>query len=255
MKFFTCLIIIINIAHASELPIVDIERIKTVNIINLSASNKMEWFDRKFIDENRVTTTNDFYNLIMQHYYDIHDEIQQEWKIYDEDLLKSIYFMNIVSNLWAYGNKDAVTQLGCACSNELNPNAFPCTTQFEDNVEGYVYTKIGCCSDSARIMRFLLTASGIKNRYMQNPGHIFNDVWLQGHWQSLDATTNMWWRDSWENIQNAETHYHFSVSIFPMYGEVLNHPFHRPFIGVFRNFMLLEAVYKMAKDIKHPDKI
>jgi hypothetical protein len=240
---------------ASPLPIVDLERIKKVHIINLSASNNMDWFDRKFLEEPHIYTSDDFYQRIMEHYHVIHDELVLNWKITDEQTLKSLYFMNVVSNMWGYGNKGTDTKTGCACTNEINEHAFPCETQFIENPEAYIYTKIGCCADSARVFKFLLTKAGIKNRYMQNPGHIFNDVWLGGHWQSLDATTNMWWRDSWENIQNAETHYHFSVSIFPMYGEVLNHPFYRPFIGVFRHYMLLEAVYKMAKDIKHPDVI
>lgn len=243
------------IKAAIPLPVVDLERIKKAHIINLSASNNMEWFDRRFLDEPHIYTSDDFYFRIMEHYVEIKDDLQREWRVTNEDLLKSLYFMNVVSNMWGYGNKGADTKTGCACTNEINEHAFPCETQFVENPEAYIYTKIGCCADSARVMRFLLTKAGIKNRYMQNPGHVFNEAWLQGHWQALDATTNMWWRDSWENIQNAETHYSFSVTVFPMYGEVYGHEFYRPFVGTFRNYMILEAVYKMAKNIKHPDRI
>lgn len=232
--------------------VIDFERIKTINIIDASADSNMQWISREFLDNSRVTTPEEFWDLISNRYIEVHDKIKKQWKIENEQLLEAVFFMNVTANLWPYGNKIATHETGCACQNEIMGDSFKCDMPFENNVEGYLYSPIACCSDHARVMRFLLTKSGITNRYMLNPGHVFVEAFI-GKWYGLDATTNMLWHDSWWNIQNAEFHYHFSVSIFPIYGEVASHPFYRQFIGVFRHYMLLEAVYKMAKDIKHPD--
>jgi hypothetical protein len=158
--------------------------------------------------------------------------------------------------MWGYGNPVKVTQTGCVFKNEDFPNGqFNPEEDISKHIPQMIKSRIGCCTDHANMLHLLLTKAGIKNRFMMNPGHVFNEAFIGGKWQAFDATTNMWWHDSWDKIQNASLTAPVYVTFFPHIGTVYKHPYYRPFAAIFRHYMLLEAVYKMAKDIKHPDRI
>lgn len=235
---------------------IDFARIQTMKIQDLSATHQEEWFDRGFLNQTRITTADDLYNAIMYHYSLYKDEINRAWNVSDPNLLLTLYFMNVTANLWGYGNVIKVNETGCAFKNEDFPHGqFNPEEETDKHIPQLLASRIGCCTDYANIMQLLLTKAGIPNRFMMNPGHVFNEALIAGKWQAFDATTNMWWHDSWSNIQNAALTTPVYVTFFPNVGTVYGHSHYRPFLGTFRHYMLLEAVYKMAKDVKHPNRI
>lgn len=241
---------------AVPLPIVDFARIQTIHIQDLSVVNKKEWFDREFLTRTSITTADALYEAIRFQFEAYKDEINQEWQIDDPDLLFTLYTMNVTAHMWGYGNAVKVKDVGCVFKNEDHPGGiFNPEEPIEKHIAQMIAARIGCCTDHANMMHLLLTKAGIKNRFMMNPGHVFNEAFIGGKWQAFDATTNMWWHDSWSSIQNAPLTSNIFVTIFPHIGTVQKHPYYRPFAAIFRHYMLLEAVYKMAKDIKHPDRI
>ena len=241
---------------AAPLPIVDIERMKALIIEDLSVNNKEEWFDRSFLNDLSIKTDDELYNAVMYQFSIYSDDVRRAWNVSDPDLLVTLYIMNITAHMWGLGNPHKIKEVGCVFKNEDHPGGiFNPEEPISKHIAAMVASRIGCCTDHANMMNMLLTKAGIKNRFMLNPGHVFNEAFIQGKWQAFDATTNMWWHDSWEKIQNSTLTAPIFVTFFPHVGTVYTHQYYRTFVGVFRNYMLLEAVYKMAKDIKHSERI
>ncbi len=245
-----------ELAAAVPLPIVDFTRIQTIKIQDLSVNHKSEWFDREFLTRSPILTEDALYEAVRMQFDIYQDEINREWHVSDPDLLLTLYMMNVTAHMWGYGNPVKVSQVGCVFKNEDHPGGiFNPEEDISKHIPQMIASRIGCCTDHANMLHMLLTKAGIKNRFMMNPGHVFNEAYIGGKWQAFDATTNMWWHDSWEHIQNAPLTAPIYVTMFPHIGTVVTHPYYRPFAAIFRHYMLLEAVYKMAKDIKHPERI
>lgn len=246
-----------NSINNTELPIVNFDRInKVLKIQDLSVNNKEEWFDRAFLNQKSITTEDDLFNAIMYQYSFYVEDIQSAWQISDPQLLLTLYFMNVTAHMWGYGNPSKVTQVGCVFKNEDHPDGiFDPNEPLDKHIPAMINSRIGCCIDHTNVLHMLLTKAGINNRIMLNPGHVFNEAFIEGKWQAFDATTNMWWHDSWEKIQNAKLDEPIYVTFFPHIGTVYSHGYYRPFVGMFRHYMLLEAIYKMAKDIKYPNRL
>ena len=234
--------------------LIDLDRLKPLRIEDLSLTYRPDIFDKKFIIKNHVTTGDQLYAVIIGQFNKNKVQLRQLWHIEDEQLLLTLFLMNVTNNLWGFGNPIKINEAGCVFQNENHPNtAMKSDRSVEHNVAFYINSEIGCCQDYARMLQFLLNKAKIKNRLVLNPGHILNEAYIQGKWMAFDATVNFWWHDSWGHIQNLPIDEPFSVSIFPNNGTVFkNNSQYRTFIGQFRTFMLLEAVYKTSKEITYP---
>jgi hypothetical protein len=115
--------------------------------------------------------------------------------IQSENKLKCLFIMNYVSGLWALGNRVNVDKPGGALSNELNQ-----WSETPPSVQAYLDAKIGCCADFAWLTKYLLDQEGIENRLTSYPGHVFNEVKLDGRWYVLDSMINIFVEASWEDI-------------------------------------------------------
>ncbi|GIW78285.1 MAG: hypothetical protein KatS3mg105_0092 [Gemmatales bacterium] len=149
--------------------------------------------------------------------YDEHDDyLARRWQVTEPDRLKTYFFLNLVSHGWAFGNQHHPDRPASIFSNEENgwrqPRPGPAT------IRDYLDANIACCNDYAYLLKFLLDREGIRNRLAAIPGHIFNEVYLDGGWHVVDATTNMVFDASWHSIQNepsCQRGWHRSGSVSP----------------------------------------
>lgn len=231
---------------------VKIERLEILDVEE--KHNDLEIFNPKYIVDSNAKSLDELNGVIFSHYQQHRIELSKAWNIKDEELLVSAYLMNTVHGLWAFGNKVKVKEVGCVHKNEngtfLAPNA-----PIASNLPVFLNSKIGCCLDQAKMLKILLTRAGIKNRYVANSGHVFNEIFIAGKWIGIDSTVNFIWSDDWNTIQQSPLTQRIGVMVFPSSGTSKQSEHYRKFIGQFRTFMLLEAVYKLAKDVSNPPNL
>lgn len=210
-------------------------------------------FNKDYILRAHPQTDDELYEVILKNFTNHKAALAKAWSVTNPDVLLSLYLMNTTSALWGFGNKAKINETGCVYQNEntggrsvVNPDA-----PIEQHIPLYLKSNIGCCVDYSNMLSLLLNKAGIKNRILKNPGHVLNEAFIDNKWQALDATVNFWWHDSWSVIQNSGIQSSIYVSIFPHYGTRIAHEFYRPFIGQFRNYMQLEGIYKLAKEITY----
>ncbi|MFA6303064.1 MAG: hypothetical protein WC627_08030 [Legionella sp.] len=230
---------------------VNYERLKSIKIVNLPSIDDQRIFNKQFLLDAEIKSDEDFYAVVNQQYNVHRKYLIKIWGVKNEELLQTLFFMNLVSNMWAYGNKIDTLTAGCVQSNE-DTKHIPISAVKMKDIQTFIKTNIGCCNDSAYLMRLLLTRAKIKNRLVLVPGHVFNEAFINNKWMAFDATTNLWWHSSWKQIQAADITKPFTVSIFPHSNLVANTPYYRKAAGNFQLFLLLNAAYKLDKDISHP---
>jgi hypothetical protein len=153
-----------------------------------------------------------------------------------EQKMKTLYIMNFVSGFWAFGNGLDPNKPGSVFLNEQNGWQAP-----PESIHTYVDARIGCCTDYAFLAKYLLDREGIENRLTSIPGHIFNEVRLNGRWCIADATVNLFVESSWEELHGRKkARESITVLMFPI-GTSLNgrSPRYRSVTEQFRLMTLL----------------
>jgi hypothetical protein len=162
--------------------------------------------------------------------------LEWAWGAENEPYLKPLFYLNFVSSLWSYGNRMSSEKAGCVLINE-NTNFGPIPEE-GITVRTYVDSDIGCCTDYAYMLHFLLRRAHFESRLVLLPGHILNEVKVDGRWMALDANINVFYRQSWqETVSNNGRP--IGVVLFPLRDSDPNaERAYRPLSGSFRQFML-----------------
>ncbi len=180
-----------------------------------------------------------FYKLSYKKYTKYSSHLSQVWGIPKGNKLKSIFFMNLISRLWGYGNVNNPEATGCVLDNENEK-----TNQMNASISTYINSEIACCSDYAHLFKYLLDNASIKNRLATISGHIFNEVSLNNKWLAMDSSLNILFDRSWENIYKRNKNEKFVVTIFPHQNLIKkDNDFYRPVIGSF----LLSHLYNASQ--------
>jgi hypothetical protein len=200
-----------------------------------------------------LRTFADFHRYVVQRYRVHAPDLQKRWHLEDERRLKALFFMSFVSSLWAYGNRAEVDRAGCVLCNEERHGATPA----RPTLRTYLETGIACCTDYANLTKSLLDHEGLENRLAHIPGHIFNEVRLDGRWCVLDATTALVLETSWEELYAAPEGNAGAVTVllFPHPGlRTKDVTQYRPGAGHLRVLMLLRVANRPAlvRQVEHP---
>lgn len=207
-------------------------------IMNYPTLKFTKVFQKEMIPIQEIYSLDDFSRFAKNLYQEKRSHMKSIWKIENEDELKSVFYLNFVSRLWVYGNKYKTKEAGCALDNELT-GAIP---DSKATIRHYLSSSIGCCSDYALTLHLLLEREGIRNRIVHVQGHVFNEVHFNGHWNAMDANTNLLFHDSWMNITFRKPGQKFRVSMFPNHNTFESANNFREDIGKFAYEMITAAV-------------
>jgi hypothetical protein len=199
-----------------------------------------------------LRTFADLHHHIMKGYDRDGVRLAKHWGFVDEQKVRAMFMMNIVSGMWAFGNKSNPDRPGGVQSNEDNDWGMGSPT-----LHTYLKSNIGCCDNFSFLLKFLLDREGFTNRLTAIPGHSFNEVLLDGRWCILDATANIFVETSWEDLYKgpASTRNAVTVHVFPHPGlSNENSSRYRPMAGQFRLLTLLRLANRPAylKQTQHP---
>lgn len=228
---------------------IDYSRLKKIQIKNLTYLVDGKIFDKSSFMNPLPTSDEELYQKTMNQFNKYKNQLSSQWKVNNNDLLLTLFFMNVTSRLWGFGNIKNTNIAGCVFDNETH---FPMRSSSPSKrYVTYLKSDIGCCNDYAYMLRFFLNKAKLKNRLVRIPSHVFNEVFIDGKWMAFDASANLWWHDSWYNIQNADEDMPVVVTIFPNDGTLIDNPLYRPLSGQFVIIMIVDAVYKMSKNIRY----
>lgn len=195
---------VVPLGHAQER--IQVTRLPTVNYDAI--------FNDTSIKRDEITSYAEFISAVDINFNKHRNTLQVIWKINDENLLKTLFYLNTVANLFSFGNSDPNALGGCAVLNE----------QFGDEardrnslgVRFYLDSKIGCCSDYAIMTKVLLDNAGIENNLVaiMTHGHVFNEVLLDDKWHTMDANIGAFYDRTWNAIVDEQGP--FSVTVFPV---------------------------------------
>jgi hypothetical protein len=220
--------------------------LRVLKIKNLPSIEYDSIFAKQHLLQADIKSFADFYRFAEKRFKSYWHYLETRWKIHDKKKLEAIFYMNMVSGMWGFGNRIDKEKKGCVRSNENNNWE---TIPIEKiNVRTYIESEIGCCSDSAHLLSYLLEQAHIKQRLISFPGHVLNEAYLEDRWYTLDAHTNMMFHSSWQDIQNYDKKSgEITVTIFPHHNLIFGkNSFYRENTGHFRIFLLLQAVYRVT---------
>jgi hypothetical protein len=226
--------------------------LRVLKIKNLPSIEYDSIFAKHHLLHADIKNFDDFYRFAEKRFKSNWHLLESKWKIHNKEKLEAIFYMNLVSAMWGFGNKINTEEKGCVRCNENNNWK---TVPIEKiNVRTYIDSDIGCCSDSANLLSYLLDKANIKQRLIRFPGHVLNEAYFEGRWYTLDAYTNMMFHSPWKDIQNYDKKSgEITVTIFPhtnlLQGQ---NPFYRENTGHFRIILLLQAVHKITGKLEYP---
>jgi hypothetical protein len=170
---------------------------------HLTTSKYQDVFNDKQFKTAEIRTFEDFYQTVQKKFVAQEPEFQKQWQITDRAELQSIYYTNVVANLWHFGNRMFPEREGCVMVNENT--GFKYLDQSKVTVRTYLDSDVACCTDTALMLKFLLDRSQIPNRLVGMVGHLANEIKIRGEWRAYDATVGMTLSHSWEKLsKNAE---------------------------------------------------
>ncbi len=200
-----------------------------------------------------IDTFSALHRAVMQRYARHRSWLANRWDLNtpaDEPRLKTLFVMNFVAGMWNFGNARDVTHTGCVLSNEQHFDAAPLAAR------SYLESEIACCTDYAYLTKTLLDREGIENRLTAIPGHLFNEVRLDGRWCIVDSSCNLFIESGWDELYAGRGDDTITALMFP-------HPNaaerksgrYRAVIGRFRLLMLMRLVNhpEMLHQVSHPD--
>jgi len=90
----------------------------------------------------------------------------------------------------------------------------------------------------AYMLHFLLDRTYLEARLVELPGHVLNEVKVDGKWMAFDANVNVFYRQSWKETVGRGGK-EIGVVMFPLLAVNPTHKHgYRPLAGSFRQFML-----------------
>jgi hypothetical protein len=225
--------------------------LRVLKIKNLPSIEYDSIFAKQHLLQADIKSFADFYRFAEKRFISYWHLLETRWKIHDKKKLEAIFYMNMVSAMWGFGNRINNEKIGCVRSNENNHWE---TIPIEKiNVRTYIESEIGCCSDSAYLLSYLLEQAHIKQRLIRFPGHVLNEAYLENRWYTLDAHSNMMFHSPWQDIQTYDKKSgEITVTIFPHHNLISGeNPFYREITGHFRIFLLLQAVYRVTGKVEY----
>lgn len=215
------------------------EYAKRIHATRLATVDYDAIFDREILRSADIKTYDDFYQAVDANYNRYSEVLRKRWNIQNEDRLKAIFYLVTTSNLFAFGDK--IDRLGSGCANLNEESGGNVRNPDVLGVRYYLDTNIGCCSDYATILYFLLTEAGIENRMVALPihGHWINEVQLDGKWQALDANIGAFYQYSWAEMVEGSNP--FEVLLFPVLSFDISKSSYRPIMNMFRQKILMVA--------------
>lgn len=228
------------------------QSLRVLKIKNLPSIEYESIFAKHHLLQADIKNFDDFYRFAEKRFKSNSHLLEAKWKIHNKKKLEAIFYMNMVSAMWGFGNKINKEEKGCVRYNENNN--WETVPVEKMSVRTYIESDIGCCSDSANLLSYLLDRANIKQRLIRFPGHVLNEAYFEDGWYTLDAYSNMMFHSSWQDIQNYDKKSgEIIVTIFPhnnlLAGE---NPFYREDTGRFRIFLLLQAVHKVTGKLEYP---
>jgi hypothetical protein len=228
------------------------QSLRVLKIKNLPSIEYASIFAKHHLLQADIKTFDDFYRFAEKRFKSNSHLLEAKWKIHNKKKLEAIFYMNMVSAMWGFGNKINIEEKGCVRYNENNN--WETVPVEKMSVRTYIESDIGCCSDSANLLSYLLDRANIKQRLIRFPGHVLNEAYFEDRWYTLDAYSNMMFHSSWQDIQNYDKKSgEITVTIFP-HNNLLDgkNPFYREDTGRFRIFLLLQAVHKVTGKLAYP---
>ncbi len=193
-------------------------------------------FSKKSLKARKFTSFADLSEFAEKRFSKIRPELESAWGTENEGYLKAFFYLNFVSALWGYGNRISPQNTGCVLSNE-NTN-FELIPEEEITVRTYIESDVGCCTDYAYMLHFLLGQAHFEARLVELPGHVLNEAKVNGRWMALDANINVFYRQSWRETVGGSGK-DIGVVMFPLLSLNPNaKQNYRPLSGAFRQFML-----------------
>ena len=169
-------------------------------------------FSPEFIRNEKIASYTGFYEAVSRRFEGNREQLSKVWGIKSEEKLKALYFLNQTSWLWAYGNEFALDRAGCVSNNELTNFAID---EKWSSPDFYLNSPIGCCTDYAHMLKFLLDSAGIENKMVEIPGHIFNEARVDGKPLILDATVGYAIPYTWQQIASKGFLKKIDIELFP----------------------------------------
>lgn len=231
------------------------KKLQRVQFANLPPVEYEKIFDRSLLQTTNIQSKKEFIQKVFNHYKKHKKHLAKTWKIEEGPLLKTFFFMNIVSRLWGYGNYHLENKKkpGCVSANER--------TQFKNQkiqgIQTYLQSDIGCCTDYVAIMKLLLDASNIKNRITTlAPGwHVFNEVYFNNSWHVADANLNIFYYQSWEEMKSHKDR-PIKMTMFPHQNLVASSgpTFYRPEMFYYRVINIFWILYDLSMTVKYSEE-
>ncbi len=203
-------------------------------------------FNDAAINRADINTYDEFYQAVEANFQRHKDGLKVAWNTADENRLRAFFYLNTVANLFAYGNTNPDALGGCANLNEESGGKQ--RDRGAMGVRYYTETRIGCCTDYANVLNFLLNEAGIENRVatLHIRGHFFNEVKLNGKWHALDANIGLFYGGSWNDFIKDDGP--LSVIRFPVLSMDASRPeTYRPILAKFRHHILTTAAQGMER--------
>jgi hypothetical protein len=196
-------------------------------------------FDAQTIPVDSIKSFDELHAWIANEYRQRQPNLKKELGVDDENRLKTVFFMHFLADLWSFGNKVATDKPGSVLANEENDWQPPP----QISAQTFIQARIGCCADIAYVFKALLDREKIPNRLTAIPGHVFNEVELDGKWWIADGSTNILVECGWNELfQNAMRQTSSCVRVFvfpdPRIGSSAGADY-RPLTAQFRIQMLL----------------
>ncbi len=211
------------------------------------------FFSKSNLAIDRISNEDELYRTCRSRFESVRDSLRKRWSMGDDRKLEALFLMNVVSALWGFGNSVHHDRTGCVDMNEQTGFRL----DVPDNVRAYLQSEIGCCSDSAYLLKLLLDRAGIPSRrVIIAHGHVMNEAHFTDGWMTLDATTNMAFVGDWTSIQKrrGQDRNAIRVFLFPHSNHLsVDNPHYRPEVGHLRLALLLDAVNKSAFPVAFPD--
>lgn len=245
-----------TIGYFKEIDRLYYETLEGLYIKTLPPVRYDEIFSRKHVLRADINTFDEFYRFARERYEAHAEMLRERWKIEDNKKdnkkLEAIFYMNFVSGMWGFGNPVRRSKKGCVRSNE--ENGWQLVPVDEVTVQTYIQSSIGCCTDSAYLLSYLLKRANIRQRLIKFPGHVLNEVRIGEQWYTLDAFSNIMFHASWSDIRNPEKKpSKLTVTVFPHHNLLAGeNPHYREKIGHFRICLLLKAAYGATGKVTYP---
>lgn len=177
------------------LPHTFIERIKVQNLPIVDYENI---FSKRYMLESKIESFDDLHKFSKQRYALHRNYLRSRWGIDDEEKLKAIFFMVLVSYMWGYDNKNDYDNRGSVLSNE--ENGYGKRHDGQITVKSYINSNIGSCLDTGNILKYLLDKEKIENTLVRYAGHVMNEVRCGDGWYTFDSVTNIVFYTRFNNL-------------------------------------------------------